>query len=181
MFTVPAEEEARLFGPETSREILSGDTAGTKTVKYCALEPRKGLRYCMRWQGKSKRMSTGGRRIPSRGKRKYENGREAGEPVVAPTKKKVISTRGDNQKIRLLRCDMASVSDPKTGKSQKVKIESVVENEASLHYTRRNIITKGAVIKTEIGNALVTNRPGQDGVVSAILLSTESSSAGSSI
>ena len=81
---------------------------------------------------------------------------------------------GDNKKIRLLRCNVATVSDPKTGKSQKALIESVVENKANLHYTRRNIITKGAVIKTEIGSAIVTNRPGQDGVVNAILLSAES-------
>jgi small subunit ribosomal protein S8e len=35
---------------------------------------------------------------------------------------------------------------------------------------RRNIITKGAVIKTELGDAKVTNRPGQDGLINAVLL-----------
>jgi len=38
---------------------------------------------------------------------------------------------------------------------------------------RRNILTRGAVIKTEIGDARITNRPGQDGVVNAILLTAE--------
>jgi small subunit ribosomal protein S8e len=45
-----------------------------------------------------------------------------------------------------------------------------VENPANPHYVRRNIITKGAVIKTELGNAKVTSRPGQDGVVNAALI-----------
>ena len=39
-----------------------------------------------------------------------------------------------------------------------------------LHYMRRNILTKGAIIKTELGDARITNRPGQDGVINAILL-----------
>jgi small subunit ribosomal protein S8e len=82
----------------------------------------------------------------------------------------MIDTRGGNQKIRLLRCDIASVSDPKTGTSRNVKIQTVVENKANLNYVRRNIITKGAVIKTEIGDALVTNSPGQEGAINAILL-----------
>jgi small subunit ribosomal protein S8e len=118
-------------------------------------------------------MFTSGRRVPSRGKRKHETGREAGEPHVAPLRKKKILTRGGNQKIRLLRCDVATVSNPRTGKAQKVKIERVVENKANLHFTRRNIITKGAVIQTELGNAIVTNRPGQDGSVDAVLLIAE--------
>ena len=46
----------------------------------------------------------------------------------------------------------------------------VKDNKANLHYMRRNILTKGAVIKTEIGDARITNRPGQDGVINAILL-----------
>jgi ribosomal protein S8E len=49
-------------------------------------------------------------------------------------------------------------------------IETVVENTASGHYVRRNIITKGAVIKTAAGNARVTSRPGQDGVINAVLI-----------
>ena len=50
------------------------------------------------------------------------------------------------------------------------KIETVKDNKANLHYMRRNILTKGAVIKTELGDARITNRPGQDGVINAILL-----------
>ena len=34
----------------------------------------------------------------------------------------------------------------------------------------RNIITRGATILTEIGLARVTSKPGQDGVVNAVLI-----------
>ncbi|MDO5821049.1 MAG: 30S ribosomal protein S8e, partial [Methanobrevibacter sp.] len=33
-----------------------------------------------------------------------------------------------------------------------------------------NIITKGAIVETEIGNAKVTSRPGQDGIINGVLL-----------
>jgi len=124
----------------------------------------------MRWQGESGRKSTGGKLILSRGKRKHEVGREASDTTIAPTRTKKIETRGGNQKMRILRGDIAIVSDPKTGKSSKAKIETVKDNKANLHYMRRNIVTKGSVIKTELGDALVTNRPGQDGAINAVLL-----------
>ncbi|KUK44753.1 MAG: 30S ribosomal protein S8e [Methanothrix sp.] len=126
--------------------------------------------YSMKWQGNSKRKFTGGRLISNRGKRKDELGREAGEPNVDVTRKKQINTRGGNSKVRLLRCNAASVADPATGKSKMAKIETVNDNSANLNYIRRNIITKGAIIKTELGDARVTSRPGQDGVVNAILV-----------
>jgi len=125
----------------------------------------------MKWQGNSKRKFTGGRLISNRGKRKCELGREAGEPHIDVTRKKQIRARGGNSKVRLLRCDIACVSDPKTGKSKTAKIESVKDNRANLNYIRRNIITKGAIIKTSLGDARVTSRPGQEGVVNAVLVS----------
>jgi small subunit ribosomal protein S8e len=124
----------------------------------------------MRWQGKFGRKSTGGKRIPARGKRKYETGREQSDTTIAPVRTKKIETLGGNMKMRMLRGDMAAVADPKTGMTKTVKIETVKENKANLHYMRRNILTKGAVVKTELGDARITNRPGQDGVINAILL-----------
>ncbi|MEM7825868.1 MAG: hypothetical protein QW412_03355 [Candidatus Aenigmatarchaeota archaeon] len=32
------------------------------------------------------------------------------------------------------------------------------------------MVTKGCIIKTEIGNARVTSRPSQDGVVNAVII-----------
>ncbi len=145
--------------------------ARTKTVKYRASKRICDLRnYKMRWQGKFGRKPTGGKLILARGKRKYETGREQSDTTIAEVRAKKIETLGGNQKMRLLRSNIASVSDPKTGTTKKVKVETVRNNKANLHYTRRNIITKGAVIKTELGDAVVTNRPGQDGTISAVLL-----------
>ncbi len=124
----------------------------------------------MRWQGKYGRKPTGGRLIPARGKRKYETGREQSDTTIAPLRTKKIETLGGNQKMRMLRADVATVADPKTGQAKTVKIETVMDNKANLHYMRRNILTKGAVIKTELGPARITNRPGQDGTINAILL-----------
>ena len=108
--------------------------------------------------------------IPARGKRKYEIGREQSDTTIAAIRVKKVETKGGNQKMRMLRGDMATVADPVTGQSKIVKVETVKDNKANLHYMRRNILTKGAVIKTEIGDARITNRPGQDGVINAILL-----------
>ena len=108
--------------------------------------------------------------IPARGKRKYEIGREQSDTTIAAIRVKKVETKGGNQKMRMLRGDMATVADPVTGQSKIVKVETVKDNKANLHYMRRNILTRGAVIKTEIGDARITNRPGQDGVINAILL-----------
>jgi len=62
------------------------------------------------------------------------------------------------------------VTDLKNGESKKVRIASVIENGANPNYVRRNLLTKGAIIKTEIGNARIMSRPGQDGVINAVLL-----------
>ena len=63
------------------------------------------------------------------------------------------------------------MTDPKSGKSFNSKILDVVENTANPNYVRQNIITKGSVIETEKGRAMVTSRPGQHGVVNAVLVS----------
>ena len=122
------------------------------------------------WHIKSKKKPTGGKLGRFRKKKKYERGMDFLGVRTGETRKKIITVRGGNIKVRLLAANIANVSDPKTGKVRKVKIEGVIENKANPHFARRNIITKGAIIKTEIGNAKVTNRPSQHGVVNAVLL-----------
>jgi small subunit ribosomal protein S8e len=73
-------------------------------------------------------------------------------------------------KIRALRAQYANVANPKDGTSRRVKIETVVENRADPNYIRRNILTRGAIIRTEAGKARIVSRPSQDGVVNAILV-----------
>jgi len=92
------------------------------------------------------------------------------ETKLGPTKRIKQRASGGNVKISLLGVDVANVVDPKTGKTKKSKILTVVENPADPHFVRRNVLTKGAIIGTELGRARVTSRPGQSGSVDAVLL-----------
>ena len=124
----------------------------------------------MKWQAQSKRKSTGGRVPQFRGKRKFEMGRVATDPVIGGMHTKKVFGLGTTEKVRVLMCDIANVTDPKTGFTKKARIETVVENAANMHYVRRNILTKGAIIMTELGKAKITSRPAQDGMVNAVLI-----------
>lgn len=73
-------------------------------------------------------------------------------------------------KVRLASADTAVVTDKATGKSAKTKLLRVIRNPANVDYQRRGVITKGAIVETEIGQARVTSRPGQDGVINAVLV-----------
>ncbi|MCD6107955.1 MAG: 30S ribosomal protein S8e [Thermoplasmata archaeon] len=122
------------------------------------------------WQGRSERSKTGRKIREARGRRKFEIGREALLTTIGPIRTKKIRTRGGHQKTILLSTNIANVLDPKTGKTTKAEIKTVLENKANPHYVRRNIITKGAIIETTAGKAKVTSRPGQEGVVNAVLI-----------
>lgn len=124
------------------------------------------------WQAESKRKSSGGRRIPAHKKRKFEIGREAQAATLGPLKRKVVRIRGGHQRIRIITSDTVIVTDPKTGTAQNAQIvpPGVVTNAANPHYVRRNIITKGAVVKTTLGLARITSRPGQHGTLNAVLV-----------
>ena len=123
----------------------------------------------MLWQGRSVRKVTGGRVRLVRGKRKIEIGRAPADTHIGEVRYKMIRTHGGNIKVRALRAQYACVSNPKTGETKKVLIETVVENPANPNYVRRNLLTKGAIIKTELGNARIMSRPGQDGTINAVL------------
>lgn len=123
----------------------------------------------MRAQWRSRRKPTGGRyHKPYRRKRKYELARFAANTLLGEPKLKQVRTLGGNKKNRLLATNLANVSH--AGAVKKVKILDVIDNPANKFLSRRNIITKSAIIVTELGKARVTSRPGQDGIVNAILL-----------
>jgi len=124
----------------------------------------------VKWQGRSLKKPSGGRIWASRNKRKREMGREFIEPKIGQTKCIRMRTFGGGVKMNLLHTDIANVMDPKTGRAKKVKIITVVQNPADMHFIRRNIMTRGAIIDTELGKAKVTNRPGQVGTVDAVLI-----------
>ncbi|MDR3102211.1 MAG: 30S ribosomal protein S8e [Methanocalculaceae archaeon] len=124
----------------------------------------------MLWQGRSVRKSTGGRYHANRGKKRFEIGRYPADTIVGETRVRTIRVTGGNTKVRALRCEYANVSDRKTGKIQMTRIYSVAENAANPNYVRRNLMTKGAIIATELGKARIVSRPGQDGVINAVLI-----------
>jgi len=123
-----------------------------------------------RWQGRSKRKPSGGRLRPIRKKRKFEIGREDILTVIGKTSRKMIRTRGGHSKVQIFSVEKINVRDPKTGKVSRVEVQTVVANPADPNYVQRNIITKGAIVKTSIGKARVTSRPGQHGVMNAVLI-----------
>jgi small subunit ribosomal protein S8e len=122
------------------------------------------------WQGKAKRSKTGRRIRYARVKRKFEIGRESHLTTIGTNSLKIVRTKGNNRKARVKTSNIAYVLDPKTQKITKTEISTVKENSANIHYVRRNIINKGAIIETKIGKAKVTSRPGQSGTINAILL-----------
>jgi small subunit ribosomal protein S8e len=117
-----------------------------------------------------KKKLTGGRRKPLRGRKKFESDSYAAETIVDQTEKQKRRTTGGNYKLFLKRISEANIIDPSTNTSSKLKIIEVIENAASRDYDRRGVLTKGAIIKTEKGNAKVFSRPGQQGIVNAILI-----------
>ncbi|MFP4115894.1 MAG: 30S ribosomal protein S8e [Candidatus Aenigmatarchaeota archaeon] len=121
------------------------------------------------WQGKSRRNISGGRRKTKRKRRKYELGRETLFCKVSDSDtQKKIDVRGKTDKIRAKKASKVNVTDPETGKTSTEKIEDVLKTPANPHFVRRNVVTKGTVVKTSGGKAKITSRPGQDGQINAI-------------
>lgn len=121
------------------------------------------------WQAKSKRKTTGGRRRHYRKKRKYELGSDFNPAVVSKAKNKTIRVQGGNFKTKAMGVEYANIFKA-DGSVSRVKIDTVLENPANPNYVQRNILTKGAIISTKQGKARITSRPGQDGVVNAVIL-----------
>ena len=124
----------------------------------------------VRWQGRSQTKPSGGRIWARRKKRKREMGSESAETKLGAPKRIEQRARGRGRKFRLLSTDVANVTDPETRQTKQAKILTVVENPADPHFVRRNVLTRGAVVKTELGNARVTSRPGQTGIINAVLI-----------
>jgi len=128
------------------------------------------------WHGDMhKQKPSGGRRHAHRKKRKFEQGTFAVETIMGEQKRKFVRGRGGNIKIKILSEKQVCVTDPKTGKTEKTEIVRVVKNPTNVDYNRRGVITKGAVVETPLGQAKVTSRPGQHGVLNAVLISSEKS------
>ena len=121
------------------------------------------------WNLRSGRTPTGSKIRRLRKKQKFERGSDFLETRIAPSKINQKRALGGRKKNRLASSEFANVSDPK-GKVRKVRIISVKENRANPQYTRRNILTLGALIETEAGLARITSRPCQSGIVNAVIV-----------
>ena len=129
-----------------------------------------------RWHGDlKKRKVTGGRKAAYRSKRAHEKGRGPSETELGRERRSLKRVHGGNSKIVLFGIKYANVTDPLTHKTERSEILAVIRNPTSVDYDRRGIITKGALIKTSLGEAVVTSRPGQHGVVNAKLTHESSS------
>ncbi|MBT8171678.1 30S ribosomal protein S8e [Candidatus Bathyarchaeota archaeon] len=122
------------------------------------------------WHGdQHKHKDSGGRKIANRKKRRFEKGFFPAETTLGKNKSKTIRKHGGNEKVRLLAVNQANIADA-SGKTSQVEILRVIKNPANVDYDRRGVITKGTMIATKLGTARVTSRPGQDGIVNAILI-----------
>ncbi len=120
-----------------------------------------------------KRKLTGGKKRVYRTKKKYEAGGYPAETILGEPRRKTSRGLGGDCKVKVLSDKFASVTDPANGTTQKTEIVRVVRNGANVDYNRRGVITKGAEIETSLGLAKVTSRPGNDGIINAILIGKE--------
>ena len=121
-------------------------------------------------RGRTKHGGTGGKRKKHADKKLSQAGGPFVATKVAPADvRKLSRIRGGGMKVKLKKAAFANVRTKEGMK--KAKIKRVLESPDNRHYARMNVITKGCIIETELGKARVTSRPGQSGVVSAILVS----------
>ncbi|MEO2154580.1 MAG: 30S ribosomal protein S8e [Nanoarchaeota archaeon] len=120
-------------------------------------------------KGRSRRKPTGGLYRPHHKRKKRELGRYPTLTTIGPTKRKVERVFGGNQKVRLVQDEYVNVEVEK-GKVQRTKILRLIENPSNREFNKKKIITKGAIVETELGKVVITSRPGQHGVLNGRLV-----------
>jgi len=122
------------------------------------------------YQGNDLRKITGGKKRRNKKPRKREIGSFPTNTTLSSEEERVVArVYGGNRKIRVKKALYVNIQNP-DGTSKKVKILRILETPMNPDYVRRGIIVKGAIIETEAGRAIVTSRPGQDGVINAVLI-----------
>jgi small subunit ribosomal protein S8e len=125
----------------------------------------------IQWHGDhAKRKLTGGKRKNYKAKRSFELGGEPSLTEHGTYQKKLVRGHGNTRKIKLLNVEHSNVTDPRSGTTVRSQILRVLRNPVNIDYNRRKIITKSTIIETELGPAIVTSRPGQDGVINSTLV-----------
>ena len=123
-----------------------------------------------RSQERSRRKYTGKKYKHFNKKRKRDLERQPLHTVIGEEKKKKQRIMGGNEKLKLFATSFVNVTDPNTNKTSKYKIVSFNSNAASQDLNRRHVLTKGAIVETELGKVKITSRPGQHGVSNGVLI-----------
>lgn len=121
-------------------------------------------------QSRPRRKSSGGRYVSYRTKRKFEVGYPTVAPRIGKTKIKSVDAKFAQTKTKIFYAEKINVYVKKENKCKTTKVDTVIENPADSELVRRNVLTKGAVVKTSLGNVKITSRPGQDGCLNGILI-----------
>jgi len=128
------------------------------------------------WHTKSDKMKSGGKRKTLRRctkKKAWMGGLAANTKAQEgiEDRRELNKGRGQTEKVRATSIKYANIYN--NGKTVKAEIIGVKENNANRLFARSNTTTKGALLQVKLGGAeqtvKVTNRPGQDGVINAIL------------
>lgn len=123
------------------------------------------------WHGDThKRKKTGGKKGAHRKKRRFERGRDPIFTLVGDAERIAIRSRGGNEKQVLKSDKSVNLYVPAQRRAVRTTILGVKSNPANRDLERRGVITKGAIIETELGEARVTSKPGASGVVNAVLI-----------
>ena len=112
---------------------------------------------------------TGGIRHPLKTRQKFDIDRYPNEALMGEQETATRKTRGNNRKTALKTVSHVNLVLPDT-KIIRTKITRVLENQTNNDYQRRGVITKGAILETEDGKCRVVSRPGQNGIINAILV-----------
>jgi small subunit ribosomal protein S8e len=121
-------------------------------------------------QGRSKRKPTGGRYKSNQTKILSRSGSKPILTKIGEKKVKKLRIIGGSVKAKLAQVEVINVYDSKSKKYVKAKLETVMSNPANRHYVRRNILTKGTIVKTDKGSVKITNRPGQEAALNGVLI-----------
>ena len=118
-----------------------------------------------------KRKHTGGLIKHTRNRRSDEKDSFSVDTLLGDHSIRVKNSRGGNVKVSLVSDNSVNVIDKSNNSIKKVAITRVLKNPSNRDYERRGVITRGAILDTELGKVRVLSRPGQSGIIDGILIS----------
>jgi small subunit ribosomal protein S8e len=117
----------------------------------------------------TKNSGNGTKRIKFRDKKRSEVGnyfsatKMSDANVVAPRRR-----RGGAMGVKMKKVGVINLLT-KSG-YKKAKLVAILESPDNRNFARQQILTKGTIINTDLGKAVVLNRPGREGAINAKLV-----------